>query len=299
MQRGERKVARLRSWWQQIKQRPYATGFLVLLVVVLILFIFFAYWFGWDWTGFNSNKNQITITSSSNGNYTATILQPSKSLWDWLGLLTALAIPVVVGFGVAWYTARQNHDREIAREQHENDLRIAADNQREAALQSYIDKMSDLLLEKLLLSPTSRSEVREIARVRTLTLLPQLDPIRKRSVLRFLYESGLIQGNNPIVDLSYANLRGAGLHHATLKDANLSNCDLREADLSGADLFEAKLIQVRLNGTNLTGAELRSANLNGADLTDADLNGAIVTQKQLTHTASLKGAIMPDGSKHP
>jgi hypothetical protein len=39
------------KWWQQIKQHPYATGILVLLV--LILFIFLAYWFGWDWTGFN------------------------------------------------------------------------------------------------------------------------------------------------------------------------------------------------------------------------------------------------------
>lgn len=103
--RGDAMGARLRSWWQKIKQHPYATGVVVLLV--LILFIFLAYRFGWDWTGFNSGTSQFTITSTSKVNYTATISQPSKSLWDWLGLLAVLAIPVVVGFGVAWFTAQQ------------------------------------------------------------------------------------------------------------------------------------------------------------------------------------------------
>ena len=128
--------ARLRSWWQQIKQHPYATGIVVFLV--LILFILSAYRFGWDWTGFNSGTSQITITSTSKVNYTATVTQPSKSLWDWLGLLAALAIPVVVGFGAAWFTAQQGKvsDRENK------------DNQREAALQAYIDKISELLLKE-------------------------------------------------------------------------------------------------------------------------------------------------------
>src|SRR5438105_1055948 len=120
-------TARFRSWWQQIKQHPYAyaTGFLVLLVLALILFILSAYRFGWDWTGFNSETNQITITNTSKGNYTATISQPSKSLWEWLNLLGVLAIPVVVGLGAAWYTARQGKESEKENK----------DNQREAALQ--------------------------------------------------------------------------------------------------------------------------------------------------------------------
>src|SRR5215469_1530585 len=127
---------RLRAWWQKIKQHPYATGFAALLV--LILFIFLAYRFGWDWTGFNRGTNQITITNASKGNYTATISQPSKSLWDWLQLLGVLAIPAVVGLGAAWYTAQQGKvsDKENT------------DNQREAALQAYIDKISELLLKE-------------------------------------------------------------------------------------------------------------------------------------------------------
>jgi len=49
----------------------------------------------------------ITITSTSKGTTTAQELQPARTLWDWLELLAALAIPIVVGFGVAWFTSQQ------------------------------------------------------------------------------------------------------------------------------------------------------------------------------------------------
>ena len=59
------------------------------------------------------------------------------------------------------------------------------DNQRETALQEYIDKMSELLLQKNLRESAEEDEVRKIARVRTLTILPRLDARRKGSVLHF------------------------------------------------------------------------------------------------------------------
>ena len=116
--------ARFRSWWQQIKLHPYATGFVV--VLVLLLFIFLAYRFGWDRTGFNGGTNQVTITSASKVNYSATISQPSKSLWDWLQLLAVFAIPAVVGLGAAWYRAQQGKVADAENK----------DNQRESALQA-------------------------------------------------------------------------------------------------------------------------------------------------------------------
>ena len=140
--------ARFRSWWQQIKQHPYATGVVVLFVLILI--ILSAYRFGWDWTGFNNGTSQITITSTSKVNYTATVSQPSKSLWDWLGLLAVLAIPVVVGFGAAWFTAQQGKVSN----------RENTDNQRETALQAYIDNMSELLLHENLRGSVEDAEVR-------------------------------------------------------------------------------------------------------------------------------------------
>jgi len=117
--RGDAMGARLRLWWQKIKSRlvvvrwhwlslwkkikqhPYATGVVVLLV--LILFIFLAYKFGWDWTGFNSGTSQITVTSTSKGNYTATISQPSKSLWDWLLLGSSIATTLAIIAAGWWF----------------------------------------------------------------------------------------------------------------------------------------------------------------------------------------------------
>ena len=161
-------TTRLRSRWQKIKQHPVAIGILVLSVSVCFLFIFLAYKFDWDWTGFNSGSNQIIITSTSKSNYSASVSQPSKSLWDWLQLLGVLAISVVVGFGAVWFTIRQG---EVADAENK-------DNQREAALQKYIDSMSELILKEHLGELTEDGklkpdyeQVRKIARVRTITVV--------------------------------------------------------------------------------------------------------------------------------
>lgn len=288
-----------RSWRQQIIEHPYATGIVVLSVLVFILFIFLAYRFGWDWTGFNSGTNQITITSTSKVNYTAIISQPSKSLWDWLQLLGVLAIPVVVGLGAAWYTAQQGKvsDRENK------------DNQREVALQSYIDKMSELLLKEHLGERTSDGKLKpegeqaqKIARVRTITVLNQLDAKRVSYVFTFLREAGLMSTtlNASAVSFSDASFVSVNWSQAFLFQANLSGARLGEANLSGAilrgaNLSGAILFQADLSGAILSGADLRGAILSGANLKDA----IGVTVEELEKQAkSLKGATMPDGSKY-
>ncbi len=143
--------ARLRSWWQQINQHRVPILVVAIILVVVIALIIIGYRF--DWTGFNGNNKS------------------GKTLWDWLQLII---IPAVLTLGAIWFTSRRNHDLQIAREQHEHDLKIAADNQREAVLQGYLDKMSQLLLEKDLRKSQPEDEVRNIANVRTVTILPQL-----------------------------------------------------------------------------------------------------------------------------
>jgi uncharacterized protein YjbI with pentapeptide repeats len=49
---------------------------------------------------------------------------------------------------------------------------------------------------------------------------------------------------------------------------------------------------------DLSGANLDRAVLTGADLSGANLTSARVTDEQLDASESLKGATMPDGSKH-
>jgi uncharacterized protein YjbI with pentapeptide repeats len=63
--------------------------------------------------------------------------------------------------------------------------------------------------------------------------------------------------------------------------------------LSGADLRRVVLIEAHLGVADLSDADLRDADLRGANL-----EGAEVTDEQLAQAASLKGAIMPDGTKH-
>jgi hypothetical protein len=273
-------TASLRSWWQKIKLHPFIVMGIVVALFAIIAFILAVHMFGWDWTGFMGGESKITTTSTPNGTTTAKELQPGKTLWDWLGLLAALAIPLVVGLGAAWFTAQQGKvsDRENT------------DNQRETTLQGYIDKMSELLLHEKLRISEEEHEVRKIARVRTLTILPRLDANRKRSVLQFLQESGLIEKDNCIIDLTGADLRGAKLIFAGLRGAKLSGTDLRNADLRYANLSEA----------NLHGADLRYAKLDGADLSGTELKDAIDYNLYALNTAkTLKGATMPDGSKHP
>src|SRR2546429_3111475 len=125
-------IARLRLLRQKIKRHPARAAVIVgagVPAIALIVTLLGGYLFSWDWTGFTGGESKITITSTSKGITTAKELQPGKALWDWLGLLAALAIPVVVGIGAAWFTAQQAKvsDKENT------------DNQREAALQAYID----------------------------------------------------------------------------------------------------------------------------------------------------------------
>jgi uncharacterized protein YjbI with pentapeptide repeats len=142
--------------------------------------------------------------------------------------------------------------------------------------------MSSLLLEKDLRKSEVDSEVRTLARARTLTVLGRLDPSRKADVMEFLMEAELVQGvegSGPIIELGGADLRDANLYYANLDGALLREADLRRANLfnanlSDAELFNASLSDAYLSYANLSDADLSNTDLSGAYLNDANLNGA-------------------------
>lgn len=247
-----------------------------------IVIIFAGYFFKWTWTGFFN-----------------------KTLWDWMQLLI---IPVVLAVGGLVYNRLRD----------QTDHQIASDNQQEAALQGYLDRISELLLKEHLRESEPNAEVRSVARARTFNVLRGLDAVRRRSILRFLYESGLIRTDikNGILDLSGlslyklslhadmrsidlsgvnlrktnlsgANLCGADLSKTVLEEANLSEADLSEANLSDANLSKAILHRTNLHGANLKGALLGEANLDGADLREA-----IILPEQLEKAQSYKNVII-------
>jgi uncharacterized protein YjbI with pentapeptide repeats len=108
------------------------------------------------------------------------------------------------------------------------------ENQRKAALQAYIEKMSTLLLAQNVRDSSEDEEVRKIARVWTLTVLRRLDAERKGNVLRFLHESGLVDKDKRIIDLSGADLRLAHLFNADLSGADLSRASVTPEQLGTA-----------------------------------------------------------------
>jgi uncharacterized protein YjbI with pentapeptide repeats len=182
-------------------------------------------------------------------------------------------------------------------------LEMVTQQAQDAALRAYLDQMSQLMLQE---GPVDEEPGSTLARARTLTVLPTLNADRKRSVLRFLYEAGLIDSESPVVDLTGADLRGADLHAADLSGADLSDvylsgADLSDADLRNANLNEADLSAAYLFGADLSAAYLKNANLGDANLGDANLASANlggaegVTKEQLREAESLAGATMPDG----
>ena len=203
-----------------------------------------------------------------------------KTLWD---VLQLAIIPLVLAVGGYLFSQTQkNRDQKITDQRAKVEREIATDRAQENLLQAYLDRMTELLLEKGLRSSEVQSEVRAVARSRTLAVLRGLDGIRKGLLLRFLYESQLIEKDKVVVsligaDLSEANLRDAYLHDAGLYGANLRGADLSEANLRDAHLY---------------GADLRGANLSGADLSGAEVSD------ELSRAKSLEGATMPDGMKH-
>jgi uncharacterized protein YjbI with pentapeptide repeats len=265
--------ARFRSWRQQIKQHPVRLAVIIgaaMLGIALLVVLVLGYIFNWGWTGLGF---YIPPTKDSN-------FQRGKTLWDWLQLLIIPAVLVAAGYVINLTISRSEQEatkqraqseQEAAEKRAKTEHEIALDNQRETALQVYIDKMSELLLHENLRDSQPEAEARTIARVRTITILYQLDARRIGYVFSFLRESGLMsaKSNKSIVSFTQADLRKINFSGADFREA-----DLREADLHGADLIEADLSGAILGGANLCGARLFLANLNGTQLQGADLSGA-------------------------
>jgi uncharacterized protein YjbI with pentapeptide repeats len=199
-----------------------------------------------------------------------------KKFWDYLELLI---VPAALAFGVYWLNRTQDIRQQEADALQENrTLEMVAQQAQDAALRAYLDQMSQLMLQEGLTYAEPGSEgvddnTHALARARTLTVLPTLDANRKRSVLQFLYEAGLIDKEHPIVDLTGADLRGIDLDGVNLSGAVLRDTYLGDATLSGADLSFADLSDAGLRDADLSVADLRGADLSGADLSDAKLHG--------------------------
>ena len=146
----------------------------------------------------------------------------NKTLWDWLDLLI---IPFVLAVGgtVGGYLFTRSESRTAQA--------IAERRAQDQALQEYLNKMSDLLLDDKhpLRESKEDDEVRKVARARTMTALKGLDAEHNSSVFAFLRDSDLIgETEDPIILFGLANLR-----NVDLRGIFLALVDLRERQPSG------------------------------------------------------------------
>jgi pentapeptide repeat protein len=209
-----------------------------------------------------------------------------KKLWDWQALLF---IPVSIALIASLFTQWQNN-----RQQELETLRAER-----AMVETYLEHIGTLLLEEDLRTADENSDVRLLARARTLIVLDGVSEDRKVRLLNFLSETKLIQsvsqGEPPVISLRFADLSGTRLVSRKI----LSNTDLDRAELIGANLANAELRNTELPRADLSGADLSGADLTYADLSGADLSGAKGVRCEQTRGAeSLGGATMPNGKKY-
>jgi uncharacterized protein YjbI with pentapeptide repeats len=273
----------LSRWRTAVKAAIWIVCILVALVLVISVYGGYRFDDGWKWTGIVKNAHFHR-----------------RTLWDWLDLLI---VPVVLALGGYLFTRsenqrthqlaekQRNQDRQIAEQQRTLDRQIAHTRRQEDTLQAYLDGMSQLLTDEKrpLHAAQLGDSLSTVARARTLTVLSRLDSSRKRSVLEFLYESGLITKDRAIVNLEGADLSGVDLRRANLTDADLHGINLTEADLSGSDLRGANLRGANLRAAYLRATDIMGANLSAANLREANLRAAYLRTADLS-LADLTGA---------
>jgi uncharacterized protein YjbI with pentapeptide repeats len=231
-----------------------------------------------------------------------------KTVWDWMQLLI---VPIVLlAISVAFTLLQDARLQQIEDQRAKRERGIEDQRAQASALQSYIDQMSRLLTEENL-SESPEDEVRRVARAHTLTVLGIVEGERKFDVVQFLAENELIQGDDPIVNLRTADLKGAQYEGATdevaagervgqaLNEVNLSGTQLDNANLQSIQLHNARMNEALTYNASLEGAKLQRVSFMNAlivdtDLTGANLNGAEFDGAVLENTdlsgASLVGA---------
>jgi uncharacterized protein YjbI with pentapeptide repeats len=208
-----------------------------------------------------------------------------KTAWDLLQLLIVPLALAAIGFV---FTAQQEvRQQELEDQRAHVEREIEAQRAEQVTFQAYLDQMVTLLLDRGLRAADENSDVRRLARARTLVVLDALSPTRQERALRFLNEAELIQGSppdqQPVITLKYASLPNSELPHRIL----LRGANLQQADLSGSNLAHIDLRGTYLAGAHLEGANLEGADLSGAYLGGADLSGANLADVDLSNAERL------------
>src|SRR5215212_5989203 len=229
------------------------------------------------------------------------LTQPSGIFWAIVGLIAAIGLLASVYEKIFSRSVRRTISRNaplvsaliallgvliaqvvnahLTRTTQENQQLLDQEARQNSELQNYLSTVGEL--------PTNQDPAADTAaQAQTLTVLPDLDPDQKRTVMQFLYQADLINKDNPRIGLFYADLTSANLKGTDTQDNKflLDNTNLR-----GVNLTDADLEYISMESSNVSQAHLVNTDLSNASLSDADLNHAYLSQVDLSG-ANLSGA---------
>jgi uncharacterized protein YjbI with pentapeptide repeats len=175
---------------------------------------------------------------------------------------------IVFGVFTIVFTLQQNASAQATREQ---DQRQADEVNRRTMFKDYIDDVKEILLDEEFEYNIVRSLLH--IRVQTLTVLPNLDPRRKLSVILFLYENRLLQSNGQL----RLDLRGADLNGMRFYKSSAQSCQLNYLDLPG--VYAENIV---FDGCLLFGAVFDDASMPGAHFHSCHLMGSTFHRSNLS-----------------
>jgi len=167
-----------------------------------------------------------------------------KRLWDYLDLLF---VPAALALGVYWLNRRQDERDQQAEEdrsrresearaaQAECSLEVENERAQDAALQAYLDQLTQLLVTQYndaLIRMQVDDDVRQVIQARSEPLLRSLSSTRRWSLVLFLAVMGLLARDRPLVSLVGADLRGVEGRDAPLQGVYLQGANVISADLT-------------------------------------------------------------------
>jgi uncharacterized protein YjbI with pentapeptide repeats len=260
------------------------------------------------------------------------LTQPSGIFWAVVGLIAAIGLVAsaydkIVSAGVRRTIPRnaplvsaliallgvliaQFVNAHLTRTTQENQQVLDQESRQNSELQSYLSSVAELPSNPDPAADTS-------AQAQTLTVLPDLEPDQKRTVMQFLYQADLIDKDNPRIRLFYADLTSANLEgtdaqdnkfvldNANLRGVNLTDADLQYISMKGVNLSPSLLANTDFSNADLSDANLNHTYLGGADLSGADLSAADLqtatglTQEQIDEAIGDGHTRLPEGLQRP
>ncbi|UJR19683.1 hypothetical protein I4U23_022817 [Adineta vaga] len=224
----------------------------------------------------------------------------------WCKLAISALVPCILGIFTIVFTLQQ---QELSKQQQEQERWHQLDSQQQTSFGTYINDVSNYLAQQLNVHTGFDKTSLLYIRTKTLTVLRILNAERRKYVLLFLYESGLIRDFH--LDLRGADLSNVQLigpykldnlylpgvfwSNAMFVDCQLTNATFDRSIMNNTHFIRSKLdsasfVEAILNYTNFRGSDIMQANFTGAHMVGANFLDAEVVQGNIFINSDLLGA---------